>query len=626
LRDVLNARSFNALMGFLIVIQVAFLLLIVSLLISPVISPDISLFSTAAIAFMVLLCLPLSLYLCWKSTNRDQKLLFLSLFLMYVLLTLSALLWFILPQLLNDPSLVIAGQAATVITYMPVLLTFLYLTLERQRASWPHISSLIVAFNVISAITIISLVVMNYRWGVSYGVGVMVYTVSIILDIVILSMGSLLALASMENQLRYVISVPICVYLLSLGGDVLMLLQFLGIYHTIGCAQLFYDGMIIFSGISLLFIALGNVKVTTVEEINKKLYGARSLMSDLIMQSPDAICIFDVDGNAVLANQAFIQFTGKSQGEVIGKLNLFKDYDVYAPGTSDKIVGIRNREIPLYEGVSQLLMAGGDKKYYSIKLFPTLDSEGAISSYIAMMSDVTDSKNYEEKLRAAKNEAELYLDLMSHDINNMNMVALGFLEMALDRPDLSGEVRELISRPFDALGSSTSLIRNVKKLQWINDDGQKLHVIDLGPVLHDVAREYSNVPGRDITITENIQGDCKVMANGLLNDVFSNLIGNAIKHSKGHITINIQMDKIKEDNGDYCRVRIEDDGPGIPDDKKVTLFISPQKGSPRAGCKGLGLYLVKTLVEAYHGRVRVEDRLQGDSTKGSRFVVLLPAI
>jgi signal transduction histidine kinase len=41
---------------------------------------------------------------------------------------------------------------------------------------------------------------------------------------------------------------------------------------------------------------------------------------------------------------------------------------------------------------------------------------------------------------------------------------------------------------------------------------------------------------------------------------------------------------------------------------------------------GLGLYLVKSLVESYHGSVWVEDRVPGDHTKGSRFVVMLPAI
>ncbi|BAI62265.1 putative histidine kinase [Methanocella paludicola SANAE] len=621
-----NARSFNTLLGILILVQVTFLIIIVSLLIAPVISPDVQLPSTMAIAFMLLLCLPMSLYLYWKSTNRDQKLLFLSLFLTHFLLVLTTLIWFILPQLLNDPWLVNAGKAFGIIVYLPVLLAFLYLIYERQNAKWPDIYFFIIFLNVISAMTIILFTAMNFSEGRSDAFSVLVYVISIVLDIAILSLGSMLAFTSMENELRYILSIPICAFLFSLAGDVLMLMDFLGLYDTIGYAQVFYDGMLFFAGLAMLFFALGNVNVTTIEEVNKKLFDAKRLMSDLVMQSPDAICIFDVDGYAVLANQTFIRFTGKSQGDVIGKMNLFRDTDQYVPGSSDKVAEIRNDEIPRYEGVTQMLAADGGKMYYSVKVFPTYDSEGKVSSYIVMMVDVTESKNHEEKLRAAKNEAELYLDLMSHDINNMDQIALGFLELAIDRPDLSSETRELISRPMDALASSTSLIRNVQKLQQVRDNGYKLYEMDIGRVLHDAVQQYSNIPGRDVTIRENIRDDCKVMANNLLSDVFSNLIGNAVKHSKGHITIGVHMDKVRENGSTYCRIRFEDDGPGIPDELKARIFDRFQKGSARASGKGLGLYLVKKLVEIYHGRVWVEDRVPGDSAKGSCFVVMLPAI
>jgi PAS domain S-box-containing protein len=578
LRQVINPKNFNALMGFLILVQVSFLILIVSLLISPVISPDVNLFSTMAIAFMVLLCLPLSLYLYWKSTNKCQKVLFFSLFLMYILLTLSALLWFVLPQMLNDPLLAMAGKALGMSSYVPVLIAFLYLTYERRKIRWPNIYFFILVLNVVSALTIISLVAMNFYEGRGDAFSVLIYTISIILDIAILSLGSILILTSMENQLRYVISIPVCAYLFSMGGDALMLLQYLGFYHTIGYAQFFYDGMIIFGGVSLLFIALGNVKVITVEEVNKKLFDVESLMSDLVMQSPDAICIFDVEGRAVMANAAFIEFTGKRQSDVIGKFNLFKDAEEYIAGSSEKMAEIKRSRVKIFEETALMSNAGGGKRYYSVKVFPTFDSEGAISSYIIMMADITDRKNYEEKLKEAKNEAELYLDLMSHDINNMDQIALGFLEIAMGRPDLSGETRELISRPMGALDSSTRLIQNVRKLQQVRDNGHKLCEIDAGRVLCEAARQYSNIPGREVTIKENIQDDCKVMANNLLSDVFSNIIGNSVKHSEGPITIGVQMDKARENGSAFCRVRIEDNGPGIPDGLKSSIFDRFQKG------------------------------------------------
>jgi signal transduction histidine kinase len=120
---------------------------------------------------------------------------------------------------------------------------------------------------------------------------------------------------------------------------------------------------------------------------------------------------------------------------------------------------------------------------------------------------------------------------------------------------------------------------------------------------------------------------CPVLANGLVKDVFINLIENAIKHSRGDrpIEVTIKMDAVPEGNIRFCRVAVEDNGPGIPDDLKATLFDRFRRGKTRASGKGLGLYLVKTLVEGYHGRVWAEDRVPGDHTKGARFVVMIPA-
>jgi signal transduction histidine kinase len=116
------------------------------------------------------------------------------------------------------------------------------------------------------------------------------------------------------------------------------------------------------------------------------------------------------------------------------------------------------------------------------------------------------------------------------------------------------------------------------------------------------------------------------MANGLLRDVFSNLIGNAIKHSgpSKSVRIGLGFDRVKEDGKDYCKVTVEDHGPGIPDVQKEKMFERFHKENVKAGGRGLGLYLVKSLLDDFHGTVRVEDRVPGDYTRGARFVVMLP--
>ncbi len=71
-------------------------------------------------------------------------------------------------------------------------------------------------------------------------------------------------------------------------------------------------------------------------------------------------------------------------------------------------------------------------------------------------------------------------------------------------------------------------------------------------------------------------------------------------------------------------VTIDDNGPGIPDEMKRRLFNRFERGTTPTSGKGLGLYLVRKLVEGYGGHVWVEDRVQGDHSQGSRFVVVLP--
>jgi signal transduction histidine kinase len=71
-------------------------------------------------------------------------------------------------------------------------------------------------------------------------------------------------------------------------------------------------------------------------------------------------------------------------------------------------------------------------------------------------------------------------------------------------------------------------------------------------------------------------------------------------------------------------VTVEDNGPGIPDGFKGRVFNRMLKGNDKSKGMGLGLYLVKSLVESYRGHVWVEDRVPGDHSKGAKFVAMMP--
>jgi PAS domain S-box-containing protein len=240
--------------------------------------------------------------------------------------------------------------------------------------------------------------------------------------------------------------------------------------------------------------------------------------------------------------------------------------------------------------------------------------------------DITERKMAEEALHDAKLQAELYLDLMGHDINNMNQIGIGFLEMALDTISLKEEEKELLQKPLEVLESSTHLIDNVRKLQRIKEGGLKYHDINIGKIMREIIPKYNSIAGREVSIILEERCECHVLANDLLVDVFSNILGNSIKHSIGPLEIKAIIDKVTIRGGEYCKVSIEDNGPGIPDILKEKLFTRFDAGKIKASGRGLGLYLVKSLVEDFCGEVTVKDRISGDYSKGCKIIVTLPLI
>ena len=74
--------------------------------------------------------------------------------------------------------------------------------------------------------------------------------------------------------------------------------------------------------------------------------------------------------------------------------------------------------------------------------------------------DITDFKRTENELEEARSRAQLYIDLLSHDINNYNTAAMGYLQMAETRLKLNDKNRKLIIKPLEDLRNSTELIAN----------------------------------------------------------------------------------------------------------------------------------------------------------------------
>jgi PAS domain S-box-containing protein len=274
-----------------------------------------------------------------------------------------------------------------------------------------------------------------------------------------------------------------------------------------------------------------------------------------------------------------------------------------------------------------VLGADGRERVIFSRTEAVLNKSGGVARLIGTMHDITGRRKAERSLIDAKNQSDMYLDLMGHDISNMNQVARGYLEMARDAIDatgkLDGDGLTYIDKPLEAIDNVSRLIDNVRKLRKLHDRECGAEKIDLCRVLDEVQKELPKAPGTQVKFGDVPAGSF-VMANALIKDVFTNLIGNAIKHANRPVMVSVEVARVRQENVDYCRIAVEDDGPGIPDMRKEQVFRRFKQENKVSG-SGLGLYMVKALVDDCHGRVWVEDRVRGDYTQGCRFVVLLPS-
>lgn len=278
----------------------------------------------------------------------------------------------------------------------------------------------------------------------------------------------------------------------------------------------------------------------------------------------------------------------------------------------------------------RIIAGDGRLKQIHLEGYVEFDEPGKPLRAYGVFQDITEAKKAEAELKEAKAQAELYLDLMGHDISNMNQITMGYLEMAIDIVKDGGTINEdnlfLLEKPMETLRSNSRLISNVRKVRNEQAGAYKPEIIDVGKVLRDVRDEFSGITGRYVEINIATRYSPRVKANELLKDVFVNLVGNAIKHSDPGkaLTINIYARMALSKGKPYCKVAIEDNGPGIPDDQKRQLFDLMSLEKARTSGKGLGLCLTDMLVRDFGGRLTVENRMPEDYRQGSRFVVMLP--
>jgi two-component system phosphate regulon sensor histidine kinase PhoR len=169
------------------------------------------------------------------------------------------------------------------------------------------------------------------------------------------------------------------------------------------------------------------------------------------------------------------------------------------------------------------------------------------------------------------------------------------------------------------------LISNVRKLGIIEKSTPTFRKIPVEPVIDTVVQAVrQDTTDKALMIrTSIIPPTLTVDADDYISDVFYNLIHNAAFHNHediAEISIAAQM----VDGGKITRITFEDNGSGIPESRKNQILARIAKKKEGFWGTGIGLTLTKHIIDYYNGSIRIEDRVEYDHSKGTRFIIDLP--
>lgn len=364
-------------------------------------------------------------------------------------------------------------------------------------------------------------------------------------------------------------------------------------------------------GRALMFVVIAFVVTSLSEQLKgreRELKKQRDLAQRYLDVAGVLFVVINADHTIRLINRHGCELLGYREEELVGK----DWFTTVIPEASrearrqifDAAIASGNA-LPRRE--NPVVTRNGDELILAWQDTVLTDDDGRPVGLVGSGSDITDRIRAEEALRVAHNEANLYLDIMAHDINNANAVALGYADLLVEA--LEGKEREMIRKLRSGISRSIEIIQDVSTIRRLHSHETATRPVDLDAVIR---AEIAHHPDVGI-IYEGKQ--VRVTADDLLPEVFTNLIGNSIKFGEPGVGVRV---RVEEGDGTVA-VSVEDTGPGVPDAVKPTLFTRFVRGTSARSGKGLGLYITRMLITRYGGRIWVEDRVPGHPECGAVF-------
>jgi|GEM_PF-2766499 len=256
--------------------------------------------------------------------------------------------------------------------------------------------------------------------------------------------------------------------------------------------------------------------------------------------------------------------------------------------------GITTFAIPLvFYAMSLAAVLGGLVYLYSMDM--------PIPSYHEVVEEKDRLAELYRKVNEMREVLSIINKMLRHDVKNKLQIIMGYIEVYLQEKD-----ENYLQKAIKAVEETNEYLNKIRDLEVaISVNKNLLKPTNIREVVEEVMKFYN--------IEYKIHGNCFALADDAIHSVIDNIVNNAIKHGKTE-----RIDFVLSEINGECEIRIIDYGTGIPSELKRKIFEAGFTLDPTTG-SGLGLYVVRKVVERYGGRVWVENT----KPKGATFVIRL---
>mgnify|MGYP002335986744 CR=1 FL=1 len=266
----------------------------------------------------------------------------------------------------------------------------------------------------------------------------------------------------------------------------------------------------------------------------------------------------------------------------------------------------------------RILKPDGSTGWIQTKLVPTLDNKGQLIRIDGVSSDISSRKVAEKNLESKCNELSTLMYRLSHDLKGPVTSTMGLINISKSevKDPTASKYLKMIEQSNSNLDKILNgIIELIKSDSMINI----VNLIDFNILVYRIIQFYKNNPETskvefkiDVSLKKDFYSN-----EAAIQSILYNLINNSVTYRNSQ---NPYVEVIVRDTEDFVKITVKDNGAGIPQEFQEHIFNMFYKANQNSKGSGLGLYIVKNIVDKLEGTIHFKS----EPKKGTEFTIQLP--